>query len=307
MNSDLVTGASGFIGRALFRSLIADGRAATGIARKGPDSLGAWHAQDLAADQALPAGLMKGTDTLYHLAALVHAGGPVDPGRLQRMNVELPEKLARQAAAAGVRRLVFLSSIGAQARSARTVLDERSPCRPSDAYGASKLAAEEALRRVATETGLEVAILRPPLVVGPGAPGNLARLIAWAKRGRPLPSATLSNRRNVVGVSNLVAALRLAATHPAACGETFIVADPTPLSTGAMFRLLGEAAGRPARFLPLPAAPLSWALKAAGRTALAEGLFGDLVLDTSKIEQTLGWAAVKPTAEELRSAVDAAA
>ncbi|HKY94923.1 MAG TPA: NAD-dependent epimerase/dehydratase family protein [Kiloniellales bacterium] len=306
MSYDLVTGASGFIGRALFRSLIADGRAATGIARKGPGSLGDWHAQDLAQDQALPAGLMKGTDTLYHLAALVHAGTPrgaAEKARLKRMNVDLPERLARQAAAAGVRRLVFLSSIGAQARSSGTLLDESGPCHPSDAYGASKLAAEEALRRIAAETGLEVAILRPPLVVGPGAPGNLARLIAWARKGRPLPAATLANRRHMVGVTNLVAALRLAAMHPAAAGETFIVADPEPLSTGALYRLLAEAAGRPARFLPLPAPPLAWALKSTGRAALAEGLFGDLLVDAGKIRQRLGWQPARPLAEELRAAV----
>jgi nucleoside-diphosphate-sugar epimerase len=309
MTYDLVTGASGFIGRALFRSLIEEGRAATGIARKGPHSLGTWHAQDLAEDQALPAGLMKGADTLYHLAALVHAGAPrgaMENARLQRMNVELPEKLARQAAAAGVRRLVFLSSIGAQARSSQAVLDERGPCRPADAYGASKLAAEEALRRVAAETGLEVAILRPPLVVGAGAPGNLARLISWARKGRPLPAATLANQRNVVGVTNLVAALRLAAAHPAAAGETFIVCDSEPLSTGALFRLLGEAAGRPARFLPLPQAPLAWALKRAGRSALAEGLFGNLLLDAGKIRQRLGWQPARALADELRAAVAAA-
>lgn len=306
MGYDLVTGASGFIGRALFRALIAEGRAVTGIARKGPDSLGNWHAQDLAEDQALPAGLMKGADTLYHLAALVHSGaprGPAEKARLKRMNVELPEKLARQAAAAGVRRLVFLSSIGAQARSSSMPLDERGPCRPADAYGASKLAAEEALRRVAAETGLEVAILRPPLVVGPGAPGNLARLIAWARKGRPLPSATLANRRHVVGVTNLVAALRLAATHPAAAGETFLVADPDPLSTGALYRLLAEAGGLQARFLPLPRGPLAWSLRRAGRTAMAEGLFADLLLDASKIRQRLGWRPARPLAEEARAAM----
>jgi len=306
MTYDLVTGASGFIGKALFRSLIEEGRAATGIARKGPESLGQWHAQDLAEDQALPPGLIKGADTLYHLAALVHGAAPrnaAERARLQRMNVDLPERLARQAAAAGVRRLVFLSSIGAQARCSATPLTEEGPCRPADAYGASKLAAEVALRRVAAETGLEVAILRPPLVVGPGAPGNLARLIAWARRGRPLPAATLGNRRQVVGLGNLVAALRLAAVHPAAAGETFILSDAEPLSTGALFRLVAEAAGREARFLPLPEAPLAWLLRRTGRAALAEGLFGDLLLDAGKARRVLGWRPERPLAEELRAAL----
>jgi nucleoside-diphosphate-sugar epimerase len=301
MSHDLVTGASGFIGRALFRSLIEAGRGATGIARQGLLGLGQWHRQDLAEDQVLPQGLIRGVDTLYHLAAVVHQRPPrgeAERARLQRMNVELPERLARQAAAAGVRRLVFLSSIAAQARSSSALLDETGPCRPADPYGASKLAAEQALRRVAAETGLAVAILRPPLVVGAGAPGNVARLAAWVRKGRPLPKATLRNRRSVVGVTNLVAALRLAAEHPNAAGETFLVAEPEPLSTGALFRLLCQVAGREARFLPLPRALLAQALRLGGRQALAEGLFADLRLDAGKLRRHLGWAPAKSIAEE---------
>jgi len=308
MSHDLVTGASGFIGRALFCSLIEQGRGATGIARQGPLGLGQWHRQDLAAEQLLPAGLLKGVDTLYHLAALAHRAAPgseTERQALQRMNVELPERLARQAAAAGVRRLVFLSSIGAQARSSRVALTEDGPCRPADAYGASKLAAEQALRRVAGEAGLEVAILRPPLVVGAGAPGNVARLAAWARRGRPLPSSTLKNRRSVVGVANLVAALHLAAAHPAAAGETFLVSDPEPLSTGALYRLLCEAAGGRAAFLPLPRALLEPMLRLSGRKALAEGLFADLLLDTAKIRKRLGWQADRSIEAEARAVMAA--
>ncbi len=303
----VVTGAGGFIGRALVTALRAEGHHVVGQRRddgRGDESEG--HRQDFAASLRLPPGLLEGADCLYHLAALAHRGAP-DADLLRRLNVELPLTLARQGAAAGLRRFVFLSSIGAQAQVSDQPLSEQDPCHPLSAYGRSKRAAEVGLAAVAIETGLELVVLRPPLVVGHGAPGNLARLARWAAQGRPLPRATLRNRRSLVTLGELVDALRLSGSHPAAAGRTFLVANPQPLSSGALFRALAAAAGREARFLPLPAAPLSLLLRAAGRAAMAEGLFADLLLSPSALIEQLDWQPAAPLPEALAAALRAPA
>lgn len=300
----LVTGAAGFVGRALLAACAAAGEDATAIVRRPTAMAGAAraHAQDLAAELALPDVLLQGVDTLYHLAALAHGKG--DARQLRRTNVELPLALARQAAAAGLRRFVFLSSVGAQAQSAATPLTEGLPPRPASAYGRSKREAELELQAVAAETGLELVILRPPLVVGRGAPGNLARLAAWAAAGRPLPHATLRNRRSLVSLPELVSALRLAAECPLAAGEIFLVANPEPLSTGDLFRLLAAAAGRSARFVPLPRLAVEPLLRASGRSAMADGLFGDLLIDPSRIRDRLGWRPAGRIEQAVATALD---
>lgn len=299
----LVTGAGGFVGRALVAARLAAGEAVTAVVRNGPLPAATHaHRQDLAERPALPPDLLSGVDTLYHLAALAHRGG-VDAALLRRVNVELPVSLARQAAAAGVRRFVFLSSVGAQAQSSDAPLTEATPCEPATAYGRSKRAAEIGLAGVAADSGLSISILRPPLVVGPAAPGNLGRLAAWAARGRPLPSAALRNRRSIVTLPELVDALALAGAHPAADGETFLVANPTPLSSGELLRLLAAAAGRRARFLPVPGRPLAALLRAAGRGAMAEGLFGNLTIAPERIERRLGWRPAEPVRDAVRAAL----
>lgn len=300
-----ITGAAGFVGQALLTECLAAGEAVTALVRRSAalPAGASQHAQDLADDASLPPAVLQGVDTLYHLAAVAHRRA--DEGLLRRVNAELPVLLARQAAAAGVRRFVFLSSVGAQAQVAERPLTEADPPAPATPYGRSKLSAERGLAEVAADSGLEVTVLRPPLVVGWGAPGNLARLATWAVRGRPLPRATLRNRRSVVTLPELVAALRLAGTHPEAAGQTFLVANPEPLSSGALHCLLAAAVGRRPRFLPLPGPPLAALLRAAGRGAMAEGLFGDLQIDPTRIRQRLGWQPAGPVREAVAAALGA--
>jgi nucleoside-diphosphate-sugar epimerase len=310
MGSCLVTGAGGFVGRALVHHLLAAGETVVAVARH-PGAAGPglrWHAQDFAVDPGLPTDLLAGVERVFLLAALAHRPAPRDAtaaATLRRVNVEHPAAVARQAAAAGVRRLVFLSSIGAQTGSTESNVTPETPCRPVNAYGASKRAAELALGAVAAETGLEIAMLRPPLVVGPGAPGNLARLVARARTGRPLPAGTRRNRRSLVGLTGLVEALVLASNHPAAAGATFLVAEAPPWSTGALYRGLGDAAGQRVRFLPLPTAPLDWLLRRFGRQAQADGLFGSLEICDPRLA-ALGWLPSRPLAVEIARAMLAA-
>jgi len=306
MGTCLVTGAGGFVGRALVRHLLDAGETVVAVARgPGPVAPGLrWHAQDLEREPALPDGVLAGVERVFLLAALAHRPAPRDAAataRLQRINVEHPATVAAQAASAGVRRLVFLSSIAAQGAGNGQPLTPASPCRPTTAYGRSKLAAERALAAEAASSGLAITLLRPPLVVGPGAPGNLARLVARARAGRPLPAGTLRNRRSLVGLTGLVEALDLASRHPDAAGLTLLVAEPPALSTGEFYRRLAAAAGRSARFLPLPTAPLAWLLRRLGRQAVADGLFGCLEIDDPRLHD-LGWRPSRPLAEEIARA-----
>ncbi len=306
MGITLVTGAGGFIGRALVEHLLAGGDEVVAVGRRAgaPRAGVTWHPQDLAEQPTLPRALLAGVERVFLLAAMAHRGPPRDAAgqaALRRLNVEHPAAVARQAAAAGVQRLVFLSSIGAMGSSGSQPFTPDTPCRPTTDYGRSKLASETALRQIAGETGLPLAILRPPLVIGPGAPGNLPRLIARARAGRPLPRGTLANRRSLVGLTGLVAALDLVARHPDAVGQTFLVAEPPPLSTGALYQRLAQSCGRPARFLPVPTAPLDWLLRRLGRGATADGLFRDLVIDDPRLRQ-LGWQPGRSLDEEIRRA-----
>lgn len=309
MGSCLVTGAGGFVGRALVQHLLAAGETVVAVARRpGAEATGLrWHAQDFAVDPGLPTELLAGVERVFLLAALAHRPAPRDAvavAALRRVNVEHPAAVARQAALAGVRRLVFLSSIGAQTGSSAAVVTPETPCQPVNAYGASKRAAELALATVAAETGLEVATLRPPLVVGPAAPGNLARLVARARAGRPLPAGSLRNRRSLVGLTGLVEALVLVSHHSAAAGATFLVAEAPPLSTGALYRGLGDAAGQRVQFLPLPTPPLAWLLRRLGRQAQADGLFGSLEISDPRLA-ALGWQPSRPLAAEIARAMQA--
>lgn len=303
----LVTGAAGFIGRALVAHLLRRGDRVIAVARRAgaPAANLTWHEQDFLDEPALPRALLRDVEHLYLLAALAHRPAPRDEAglaALERLNVEHPATVARQAAAAGVQRLVFLSSIGAQSGSAGGRVTPGTPCRPATAYGESKRRAELALAAVAGESGLAVTVLRPPLVVGPGAPGNLARLAARAAAGKPLPSGTLRNRRSLVGLTGLVEALDLAARHPDAAGQTYLVAETPPLSAGALYRRLAEAAGREGRFLPLPGWLLGPLLRLAGRGAAADGLFGSLELEDPRLA-ALGWRPSLALGEEITRAV----
>ncbi len=291
----LVTGTTGFVGRALCTEAAARGQ----FVRRALRSMEAGAAMDDRAVGNIDAQTdwrtaLQDIDAVIHLAARVHvmhetASDPLSAFR--EVNVSGTERLARQAAAARVKRLVYVSSIkvNGESTAAGQAFRESDAPRPLDPYGISKWEAEQALHRIAAETGLEVVIVRPPLVYGPGVKGNFAQMLQVLRRGIPLPLASVRNQRSLLYLGNLVDALLLCATHPAAAGRTYLVSDGEDISTSDLLRALGEAMGRPARLFPFPAGLLMGAAALLGRRGQAERLLGSLRIDSGRIRRELDW------------------
>jgi nucleoside-diphosphate-sugar epimerase len=221
------------------------------------------------------------------------------------VNVDGTLNLARQAAALGVKRFVFISSVKVNGESTppgREFTEADAP-NPQDAYGQSKHEAEQGLRQLSADTGMEVVIIRPPLVYGPGVKANFAALMRAVQRGWPLPLGAVHNQRSLVALSNLVDFIVTCITHPQAANQTFLVSDGQDLSTTELVRGLAQAAGVPACLLPVPV----WALQA-GATLLGKGdavqrLCGNLQVDMSKARSLLGWVPPVSVEEGLRRAM----
>ena len=297
--SCFVTGATGVVGLALCRALLGSGasvraayRRSDGVPRLPPE-VTPVAIRSIGPDSQWKEAL-NGVDTVLHLAARVHImkDSAADPlVAFRAMNTLGTENLARQAAAAGVRRFVFVSSVKVNGESTPSDagFTEADPHRPRDPYGISKSEAELALQRVSRETGLEVVIVRPPLVYGPCVKGNFLSVLKVLRRGLPLPLASVVNRRSLVYLGNLVDALILCARHPAAANQTYLVSDGEDVSTPDLLRRLAQAMGVPARLLPVPEALLRVGGSLAGRSKEMGRLLGSLVVDSSKITRELGW------------------
>ncbi len=245
-------------------------------------------------------------DAVVHLAARVHVMRNVvaDPlAEFRRANVEGTENLARQAAAAGVRRFVFLSSVKVNGESG--TYSESDSAAPKDAYGISKHEAELSLARIAAEAGMAVVVIRPPLVYGPGVKANFRALIRAVERGVPLPFGAIDNRRSLVGLDNLVDFIVTCLQHPSAANETFLVSDDEDLSTGDLIRRLARAMGRPARLIPVPAALLLFLAGLLNRRDVAQRVIGSLQVNISKARTVLGWTPPVSVDEGLRRAAAA--
>lgn len=295
----LITGANGFVGSALTRRLAgASSYSVRACVRRAdwrpPAGVQSVLAGDLASNFDWSAAL-RGVGVVVHTAARVHvmndrASDPLEEFR--RSNVEGTLNLARQASRAGVRRFVFISSIKVNGESTTPGNPFRAADIPGplDPYGVSKLEAEQKLAAVAGETGIELSIIRPPLVYGPGVGANFRRMMRWVHSGLPLPLGAIANRRSLIGIDNLVDLIRLCLNHPAAAGATLLASDDEDVSTPALLRLLGQALRRPARLLPVPVALLKMAGLATGQTAAVARLCESLEVDISSTRQLLGWA-----------------
>lgn len=308
----LVTGANGFVGRAVCQRLQALPGMDVACAVRTASALAGSAAPcvavgDLCAQTDWSAALSD-VDAVVHTAARVHVmqDGAADPlTEFRRVNVQGTLQLARQAAAAGVQRFIFISSVkvnGELTAPGQAFTPEDQPA-PVDAYGISKYEAEEALREISTRTAMAVVIIRPPLVYGPGVRANFAALMRATQRGWPLPLGAVHNRRSLVALDNLVDFIATCLTHPQAANQTFLVSDGRDLSTTELVQGLARAAAVPARLWPVPV----WALQAGaallGKSDVVQRLCGNLQLDISRSRTQLGWAPPVSVDEGLLRAV----
>lgn len=292
----LITGANGFIGRALCAKAHADGLFIKGVVRS---------VQTLSDDiESVAIGEIDGNtdwrnalqniNVVVHLAARVHvmddrASDPLQAFR--KINVDGTLNLAKQASQAGIQRFVFISSIkvnGESTESGQAFHADDMPM-PADAYGISKREAEDALRQLASETGMEVVIIRPPLVYGAGVKANFYSMMRWLDRGIPLPLGAIYNQRSLVALDNLVDLIITCIQHPAAANQIFLVSDGEDLSTSELLRRMATALGKPARLLPFPVRLLHKTASLLGKQAVVQRLCGSLQLDITKTQKVLNW------------------
>ncbi len=293
----LVTGATGFVGKALFASLV-ETRVVNGVVRR-PYENTVFDGANLVTGN-LSAGFdwsdaLRGVSVVAHCAARVHVMNEESANPLaefRRVNVEGTLTLARQAAEAGVRRFVFISSIkvnGEQTQVGERFSADQHP-QPIDPYGISKCEAEAGLRALSEETGMEVVIIRPPLVYGPGVKANFLAMMRWSHRGVPLPlGGVTENRRSLVFLGNLIDLIVTCIDHPAAANQTFLVSDDEDLSTAALLRRMAIALDRPARLVPVPAGLIKLGANLIRRPGIAQRLCGSLQVDINKTKALLGW------------------
>jgi nucleoside-diphosphate-sugar epimerase len=303
----LVTGSSGFVGRPLVAALAGAGHEVIAASRNPsaaavPDGVRVARLPDLA--QAVDwASLLAGVTHVVHLAGVAHRGSAVSDAMYDRINHRAVADLAAAAAQAGVARLVFISSIGSQSgAAAEGVLTEADQPRPTTPYGRSKLAAEVALRN----SGVAHTILRPVLIYGPDAPGNMGALVRLAGAPWPLPFATLNGRRSLLAVDNLIGAVEFAMRSPAAANETYVVADSGALALPDIIRVLRAAIDRPPRLFAVPQPLLADGLRLIGREELWRRLGGSLVVSPAKL-MAAGWRPVVATREGLTAMMRAGA
>jgi len=302
----LVTGANGFIGNKLLSTLSVDPVFNLFAVSRSPvtgsinthlidniDSFTNWSC------------MLKNQHVVIHTAARAHIMKDEVGDRLveyRRVNVGGTLNLARQAVDAGVKRFIFLSSIkvnGEQTSFGQRFTAQDNPA-PEDAYGISKYEAEQGLIQIAAETGLEVVIIRPPLVYGPGVKGNFSSMTRVVKKGFPLPLGAVHNKRSLVALDNLVDLIITCIDNPAAANQVFLAGDGEDFSTTELLRAVAKAAGVPSNLIPLPASVLMFIASLLGKKEIAQRLLGSLQVDISKARDLLGWTPPLSVEEGLR-------
>ena len=287
----LVTGSTGFVGQALISDLTARNLAFRAVSRNA--GTGLFPVGDITPATDWSAALV-GVTTVIHLAARVHvmSDHSVDPlAAYRHSNVGATLNLARQAAAAGVRRFVFVSSIkvNGEATLRDHPFSETTPPAPVDPYGQSKLEAEQGLFALQTHLGMDVVVVRPPLVYGPGVKANFASLVRWVERGLPLPLGATGNLRSMIYVHNLTDLLILCTSHPGAANQVFLASDGDDISTTQLLERMASALHVHSRLIAFPPSLLERAARLVGRSGVAQRLLGSLQVSIDKANAQLDW------------------
>lgn len=294
----LITGGAGFVGRQTVRHLAATTAHELMVSVRRQDAdlsrMASVHVTGEINEEVSWSTVLAGVDVVIHAAARVHVmnDAATDPiAEFRKVNVAGTLSLARQAAAAGVRRFIFLSSIkvnGEGTEPGRPYTADAAPA-PADSYGISKMEAEQGLRALSAKTGMEVVIIRPVLVYGPGVKANFRSMMKWLSKGIPLPLGAITNKRSLVALDNLVDLIATCIEHPRAANQTFLVSDGEDISTSELLRRMAAALGAPARLLPIPAGLLECVATLLGRRDMARRLCGSLQVDIRKTCELLGW------------------
>ena len=309
MTKVLITGVNGFVGKALSDELVIKGFNVNGTVRSVmsvdfPGAITKFVIKDIDSKTDWQNAL-QGVDVVIHLAARVHVmkDTAIDAlSELRRVNVEGTLNLARQAVEAGVQRFIFISSIKVNGEGSilgQPYTPEDQPA-PVDPYGISKREAEDVLRQLASETGMEVVIIRPPLVYGPGVKANFQSMMRWLDKGIPLPLGAIHNRRSLVSLDNLIDLIVTCIHHPAAANQIFIAGDGEDLSTTELLQRMAAGLGKKAWLIPVPSFILEWGARLVGKQAITQKLCGSLQVDISKARDLLDWKPPVSVDEALR-------
>ena len=308
----LVTGATGFVGNAFVKKALSLGNDVRVVVRDSSsfsfDSLQCFSVQDISKDTNWD-GAFVGVDVIVHCAARAHLMRDISSSPLsayREINVAGALNLAKQAAEAGVRRFVFISSIKVNGESTlpeRPFVADDFPA-PLDPYGVSKMEAEHGLRIIAAKTKMKLVIVRPPLIYGPGVRANFATLLRWVSYGVPMPFGAIHNARSIVSLDNLLDLLMICLWHPAAVGQTFLVSDGDDVSTTELLRRTAKAMGKKIFLLPVPVSYLEFGASLLGKYSVAHRLFSSLQVDIQKTRHLLGWDPPLTLDEGLKRVVD---
>jgi len=290
-----VTGGTGFIGKAIITGLLSQNyhvvAAVRGEDSSVPQGAEMIRVDDLSAETDWSSAL-KRIDVVVHVAARAHImnDSAVDPlAEFRKVNTAGTLNLAREAVAAGVKRFIFISSIGVNGNCNTRPFTESDIANPQEPYAVSKWEAEQGLMAIAEETGMEVVIIRPPLVCGADAPGNFGRLMKWVKRGVPLPLGAVHNKRSFVALDNLASFIIHCMDHPRAANEVFLISDGEDVSTTELLQKMAWAFGKRSFLLPVPVGLMTFVAGLLGKRDVADRLFGSLQVDSSKARDLLGW------------------
>ncbi|NOQ13582.1 MAG: NAD-dependent epimerase/dehydratase family protein [Methyloprofundus sp.] len=308
MKKILITGATGFIGKAVLQELLKQKFNVSAAVRKLspalPDAVTQVEIGDLS---ALPENIsiLQNIDVVIHIAARAHIMHETQSNPLtefRKVNTTATLNLARQAAEAGVKRFIFISSIKVNGEKTQpgNPFKAEITMPPSDAYGLSKFEAEHGLMSLAQNTGMEVVIIRPPLVYGPGVKANFLSMLKWVDKGVPLPLGAVYNQRSLVALDNLVNFICHCINHPKASNEVFLIADGDDVSTTQLLQKVAQALGKKAVLLPLPTGLMRFAASLIGKQSIASRLFDSLQVDSSKARDLLGWQPVINMDEQLK-------